>query len=61
MRVDVSAEADTKNFRYSKLIVKVISSADDSALEDLIIQAKKYCYVSNTISGSCPIEYEIGL
>lgn len=61
MRVDVSAEADTENFRYSRLIVKVISSADDSALEDLIIQAKKYCYVSNTISGSCPIEYEIGL
>lgn len=59
MRVDVSAEADTKNFRYSKLIVKVISSADYSVLEDLIIQAKKYCYVSNTISGSCPIEYEI--
>lgn len=61
MRVDVSAEADTKNFRYSKLIVRVISSAEDNALEDIIEQAKKYCYVSNTISGSCPIEYEIGL
>ncbi len=59
MRVDVSAEADTKNFRYSKLIVKVLSSVPDSKLKDLVEQAKKYCYVSNTISQSCPIEYEI--
>jgi uncharacterized OsmC-like protein len=59
MRVDVSAEADTKNFRYSKLIVKVISSVAQTKLEEMIGQAKKYCYVSNTISHSCPIEYEI--
>ena len=61
MKVDVSAEADTKNFRYSRLIVKVSSSIANGVLEGLIMQAKKYCYVSNTISGSCPIEYEIDL
>jgi uncharacterized OsmC-like protein len=60
MRVDVSAEADTKNFRYSRLIVKTISSVSKSKLQEMIGQAKKYCYVSNTISQSCPIEYEIG-
>ena len=60
MRVDVSAEADTKNFRYKKLIVKIISSTSESELEQLIRRAKKFCYVSNTISESCPIEYEIG-
>ncbi len=59
MRVDVSAEADTKNFRYSRLIVKVGSSIANSVLEEMIVQAKKYCYVSNTISQSCPIEYEV--
>ena len=59
MRVDVNAEADTRNFRYKKLIVKVKSSTLDAELESLIEQAKKYCYVSNTISQSCPIEYEI--
>ncbi|GJM16198.1 MAG: hypothetical protein DHS20C13_15250 [Thermodesulfobacteriota bacterium] len=59
MRVDVSAEADTENFRYSKLIVKVLSSVPDRQLKELVEQAKKYCYVSNTISQSCPIEYEI--
>ncbi len=60
MRVDVSAEADTKNFRYSRLIVKTISSVSKSKLQEMIGQAKKYCYVSNTISQYCPIEYEIG-
>ena len=59
MRVDVVAEADTKNFRYSRLIVKVMSSVPKSKLEELIGQAKHYCYVSNTVSQSCPIEYEI--
>lgn len=59
MRVDVSAEADIVNFRYKKLIVKVSSSLSETELEHLIEQSKKYCYVSNTISQSCPIEYEI--
>jgi len=59
MQVDVNAEADTENFRYSKLIVKVMSSVAQSKLEEMIGQAKKYCYVTNTISHSCPIEYEI--
>jgi len=57
MEVEVSAEADTENFKYSKLVVKVISSLQDDILGDLIGQARKYCYVSNTVSGSCLIEY----
>lgn len=59
MLVDVRAEADTKNFKYSKLIVKVTSTLADNEVESLIGQAKKYCYVSNTISKTCPIEYEV--
>lgn len=59
MRVKASAETDTKNLRYSKLMVKVKSSVPDMELSELMDQAKKYCYVSNTISQSCPIEYGI--
>jgi len=59
MQVEVGAEADTKNFKYSKLIVKIICTLPDDKVEGLIGQAKKYCYVSNTISETCPIEYEI--
>ena len=59
MRVDVSSEADTKNLIYKKLIVKVKSSNSETQLQSLIGLAKKYCYVSNTISQSCSIQYEI--
>ena len=57
MEVEVSAEADTRNFKYSRLIVKVDTSLPDEVANELIEEAKKYCYVSNTISQSTPIEY----
>jgi len=60
MTVKVSAEADTENLRYSKMTVTVASSLSNCNLESLIEQAKKYCYVTNTISHCCPIEYSIG-
>lgn len=58
MKVEVSAQADTENFRYSSLYVRVVSSLAKDVTAELIEQAKKYCYVSNTISQSTPIEYE---
>lgn len=60
MAVKVNAEADNKNLRYSKMTLTVASSLSDNNLEPLIEQAKKYCYVTNTISQCCPIEYAIG-
>lgn len=58
MEVEVSAKADTRNFMYSNIYVKVLSSLDNDITKELIDQAKKYCYVSNSISRSTPIEYE---
>ena len=60
MKVSVSAEADKANCRYKSINVKVMSSLSESKLEELIEQAKKYCYVTNTISKPFTIEYEIG-
>ena len=60
MIVKVNAEADNENLRYSKMTVTVASSLSNNNLEPLIEQAKKYCYVTNTISQCCPIEYAIG-
>jgi uncharacterized OsmC-like protein len=59
MRVNVKGEKDLKNFLFSRLIVEVDSSLLPEALQDIIPIAKKYCFVSNTISKSCPIEYTI--
>lgn len=57
MRVNVKGEKDLKNFIFSKLIVEVDSSLPSEILQGIIPLARKYCFVSNTVSKSCPIEY----
>jgi uncharacterized OsmC-like protein len=57
MRVNVKGEKDLKNFIFSKLIVEVDSSLPSETLQGIIPLARKYCFVSNTVSKSCPIEY----
>jgi uncharacterized OsmC-like protein len=59
MRVNVRGEKDLKNFLFSRLIVEVDSSIPPETLEDIIGLAKRYCFVSNTVSRSCPIEYVV--
>lgn len=59
MRVNVKGEKDLKNFLFSRLIVEVDSSLLPEALQGIIPLAKTYCFVSNTVSKSCPIEYTI--
>ena len=59
MSVNVKGKKDLKNFLFSSLIVEVQSSLSSQILEGIINLAKKYCFVSNTISKSCPIEYVI--
>jgi putative redox protein len=59
MRVNVIGKKDKRNFIFSKLIVEVESSLPSEDLEDIIDIAIKYCYVSNTVSKSCPIEYVV--
>jgi putative redox protein len=59
MRVNVVGRKDRRNFTFSRLIVEVESSLPSVDLEEIITPAIKYCYVSNTISKSCPIEYVV--
>jgi len=59
MRVIVKGEKDLRNFQFSRLFVEVDSSIPPQILEGVINLAKKYCFVSNTVSKSCPIEYVI--
>jgi len=59
MRVNVRGQKNLLDFIFSKLTVEVDSSIPPEILEDIISLAKKYCFVSNTISKSCPIEYVV--
>ncbi|MDA2919125.1 OsmC family protein [Desulfobacterota bacterium AH_259_B03_O07] len=57
MTVSVMGKKDLTNFKFSELVVEVESSLPSVDLKDIIKIAKKYCYVSNTVSNSCAIEY----
>lgn len=59
MRVNVVGETDIRNLIFSRLIVEVESSLPSKSLDKIIDLAKKYCFVSNTVAQSCPIEYTI--
>lgn len=59
MRVNVKGKKDLKNFIFSNLLVEIESSLAPESLGDILPLAKKYCFVSNTVSKSCPIEYTI--
>jgi len=59
MIVNVKGKKDLKNFIFSSLIVGIESSLSPEILEEIIPLAKRYCFVSNTVSKSCPIEYVI--
>ncbi|MGI9534724.1 MAG: OsmC family protein [Thermodesulfobacteriota bacterium] len=59
MKVDVTGERGSKNFLFSKCIVEVKSSLASNSLKHLVDTAKQYCFVTNTITRSCPIEYSI--
>ena len=58
LSVTVLGDKDINNFTFNKIVVRVISSLQQRYLEEIMALAKKYCFVSNTITRSCPIEYE---
>ena len=56
--VKVFGDKDIKNFIFNRIIVRVITSLPQHNLDEIMPLAKKYCFVSNTVTKSCPIEYE---
>ena len=59
LKVDVAGEKDRRKFLFSKCIINVKSSIARTSLEDLVDSAKRYCFITNTIKGGCPIEYSV--
>jgi len=59
LQVIAKGKKDLKNFSFSHFTVEVKSSMTTETLEGLVNLARKYCFVSNTIITSCPIEYKV--
>ena len=55
IEVSASGEKDPTSFQFKELHLEVQADIPATELEPLVMQAKKYCFVSNTIIKGCPI------
>ena len=55
IEVSASAEKDTEIFQFKEIHLQVKADLPAEKLQLLVMQAKKYCFVSNTIIEGCPI------
>ena len=55
VEIIASGEKDPKIFQFKKIHLEVQADLPATELKPLVMQAKKYCFVSNTIIKGCPI------
>ncbi len=55
IEVTANGEKDMEIFRFKKLPLEIQADLPSKKLQSLVQQAKKYCFVSNTIIEGCPI------
>ena len=55
MEVSASGEKDPASFQFKEIHLQVQADLPNTELQPLVMQAKKYCFVSNTIIKGCPI------
>lgn len=55
----VRVRGDYEGPRFNRIVVEVLSSHPRTELEKLVERAISYCYVSNTLSESTPIDFVI--
>jgi uncharacterized OsmC-like protein len=55
MEVSASGEKDPESFQFKEIHLQVQADLPATELQPLVMQAKKYCFVSNTIIKGCPI------
>jgi putative redox protein len=57
--VDAHAEKDMQAFRFSDIYLTVRGDLPQDQLDPLVEQARRYCFVSNTLIGGCQIHYTV--
>ena len=55
MEVSASGEKDPASFQFKEIHLQGQADLPARELQPLVMQAKKYCFVSNTIIKGCPI------
>ena len=55
IEVSASGEKDPTSFQFKEIRLEILSDLPENELQPLVLQAKKYCFVSNTIIKGCPV------
>ncbi|MBH09774.1 MAG: hypothetical protein CMG74_05340 [Candidatus Marinimicrobia bacterium] len=55
IEVNASGEKDPTSFQFKEIRLEILSDLPENELQPLVLQAKKYCFVSNTIIKGCPV------
>jgi putative redox protein len=56
---EVAAEKDMQAFRFGEIALTIRADLPQEQLDPLFEQAKRYCFVSNTLLQSCQIHYTV--
>lgn len=57
LSVEVSGDKDLHAFRFQEIALLVRADLPQDQLVPLVEQARRYCFVSNTLSAGCSIQY----
>jgi putative redox protein len=56
---EVAAEKDMQAFRFGEISMTIRADLPQEQLDPLFEQAKRYCFVSNTLIQGCQIHYTV--
>jgi len=57
LSLEVGAEKDVQEFRLREIFVTVHADLPQEQLDQLVRQASRYCFVSNTLTAGCQVHY----
>jgi putative redox protein len=57
LSLDVGAEKDMQAFRFSDIYLTIRADLPQDQLDQLVEQARRYCFVSNTLADGCDMHY----
>ena len=56
---EVAAEKDMQAFRFGEIALTLRADLPQEQLDPLFEQARRYCFVSNTLIGGCAMHYTV--
>jgi uncharacterized OsmC-like protein len=57
LRVEAKAERAGRELRYGRIVVTTTAAVADGALAELVVRARRVCWVSNTLADPPAVEY----